>query len=91
MDLDFQMRAGNEAVDRAWSIKVERAYYDQNDGPFRHLLFQASQFSCGFPNLAPVGCTQYFFGPENLSGFVKSFNFDGGQHLAGQNQVICVR
>ena len=49
-----------------------------------------TQFKCDYNNLAPSGCTQYFFGPEN-EGIVKSFNFDGDVHLANQNQKICVR
>ena len=52
-------------------------------------LIKVTQFSCSFANLAPAGCTQYFFGDD--SGSVKSFNYDGGQHLAEQNQVFCVR
>ena len=48
-----------------------------------------SQYSCNFNNLAPVGCTQYFFG--SLTNVVRSFNFDGKLHLANQNQNICVR
>jgi len=48
------------------------------------------QFSCEYENLAPKGCLQYFYGPKG-EGAVKSFNFDGGIHLANQNQKICVR
>ncbi|CAB4067960.1 unnamed protein product [Lepeophtheirus salmonis] len=48
-----------------------------------------TQFSCDFDNLAPEGCTQYFFGSN--TGIVKTYNFDGGQHLDNQNQRICVR
>ncbi len=52
---------------------------------------RVTQYSCDFDNLAPDGCTQYFFGPS--AGTVESFNFrEGqGQHLANQNQNICVR
>ena len=39
--------------------------------------------------MAPEGCTQYFFGDS--TGAVQTFNFDGGLHLANQNQAICVR
>ena len=48
----------------------------------RQWLIKITQYSCGFPNLAPVGCLQYFYGSP--SGVVKSFNFDGGMHLANQ-------
>ena len=39
--------------------------------------------------MAPDGCTQYFFG--ETTDIVKTFNFSGGQHLASQDQNICVR
>ena len=48
----------------------------------RQWLIKITQYSCGFPNLAPVGCLQYFYGSP--TGVVKSFNFDGGMHLANQ-------
>ncbi len=47
-----------------------------------------TQFRCDFPNLAPPGCTQWFFGAP--SGAVQTFNF-GGRHLAVQDQSICAR
>ena len=53
--------------------------------------FQITQYSCDYNNLAPEGCTQYFFGDKSTSGVVKTFNFDTGTHLADQNQNICVR
>ena len=39
--------------------------------------------------MAPKGCTQYYFGSN--TGSVKTFNFDGNQHLANQHQAICIR
>ena len=53
------------------------------------LHVQITQFDCNYDNLAPDGCTQYFWGQTN--DIVKSYNFDGGAHLASQNQNICVR
>ena len=52
-----------------------------------------SYFDCDFNNLAPTGCTQYFFGDDKLGEWkeFKSFNYDGGYHLANQNQNICFR
>lgn len=52
---------------------------------------QVTQFSCRFPNLAPTGCVQYLFGQD--SGMIRSFNYQGGegQHLANQDQQICIR
>ena len=55
----------------------------------RKFSIMISQFKNTFVNLAPSGCTQYFFGSDE--GTVKSFNFDGNSHLAEQNQVVCVR
>jgi len=48
------------------------------------------QYSCEYENLAPKGCLQYFYGTKG-EGAIKSFNFDGGVHLANQNQNICIR
>ena len=56
----------------------------------RQWNIKVTQYSCDYKNLAPPGCTQYFFG-NNGVGVVKSFNFDGGRHLNAQNQNICVR
>ena len=52
-------------------------------------IIRINQWTQGFNNLAPQGCLQWFFGNE--TGTVRSFNFDGGTHLANQNQNICVR
>ena len=51
--------------------------------------FQITQFDCNYDNLAPDGCTQWFYG--QTTDQVKTYNFDGGAHLASQNQNICVR
>ena len=55
----------------------------------RQWSIKVTQYSCDYNNLAPKGCTQYFFGAE--SGTVMSYNFEGGTHLANQNQQICIR
>lgn len=48
------------------------------------------QYECGAINLAPPGCTQYFFGP--ITGQIHSYNYDANTiHLANQNQKICIR
>ena len=56
-----------------------------------YLLFQSqvTQYSCGFNNLAPKGCTQYYFG--ETTNTVMSYNYQGGTHLANQDQQICIR
>jgi hypothetical protein len=46
------------------------------------------QYECGYTNAAPPGCTQYVWGPA--TGVVQTYNF-GNQHLANQNQKICIR
>jgi hypothetical protein len=48
-----------------------------------------TQYACDYNNLAPTGCTQWFFGATSAS--VQTYNFAGGQHLANQKQNICVR
>jgi len=55
----------------------------------RAWTIKISQYDCNYDNLAPDGCTQYFYG--GTMNDVKSYNYDGGQHLAQQNQNICVR
>merc|ERR1712226_1455074 len=57
--------------------------------PTRQWSVKISQYSCNYNNLAPEGCTQYFFGSSVDT--VQTYNFDGGQHLANQEQAICVR
>lgn len=49
-----------------------------------------TQYSCNYENLAPSGCDQYYYGTGAMN-MVKTFNFDGGKHLADQMQTICVR
>merc|ERR1719189_264182 len=58
------------------------------------------QYAKDHPNLAPTGCDQYHFDNDDTAGsgptstgFVQSFNYnDGnGQHLANQDQTICIR
>ncbi len=55
------------------------------------LKIQVTQYSCNFKNLAPQGCTQYFF--DSTFNNVQSYNYDNGNgvHLANQDQHICVR
>ncbi len=55
------------------------------------IFLQVNQFSCEFNNLAPQGCTQFFYGPT--SNIVQSYNYNNGAsvHLASQDQAICIR
>jgi len=55
----------------------------------RKWSIKVTQYSCDYNNLAPDGCTQYFWG--GTTGSVMSYNFDGGMHLADQNHLFCVR
>jgi len=55
-----------------------------------------TQYEMNYENLAPFGCTQYFWKEDSDSdgkGVITSYNYNGGQgyHLADQNQVICIR
>ena len=57
---------------------------------------RVTQYDSGFTNLAPFGCTQYFWKQDSDTdgkGSIKSFNWQGGSgyHLADQKQVICIR
>ncbi|XP_059083239.1 uncharacterized protein LOC131880590 [Tigriopus californicus] len=56
----------------------------------RQWSIKITQYSCDYENLAPGGCTQYFFDTDGVDT-VQTYNFDGGLHLASQNQNICVR
>lgn len=56
-----------------------------------HIPLQISQYSCDFNNLAPDGCTQYFYGTTSQSVRTYNYNAGNGMHLANQNQNICVR
>jgi len=48
-----------------------------------------SQFECGSDRYAPPpGCTQYFTG---ATGFIQSYNYAGGLHLANQDYSACIR
>ena len=54
------------------------------------LLFgQITQVSCYDTNLAPSGCTQYFYG--STSGTINSFNWANLVQLANQAQHVCIR
>ncbi len=55
----------------------------------RSWSIKVTQYSCAYDNLAPEGCTQYFFGAN--TDVVQTYNWDGSHHIASQNQVICVR
>lgn len=56
---------------------------------YTNIIFQVTQYSCDYDNLAPSGCTQYHFGSDTST--IQTYNFAGGQHLASQNQNICIR
>lgn len=56
----------------------------------RKWTIMVTQYECGSNNLPPPGCTQYFSNADG-KGIIKSFNFDGGSHLANQKQKICIR
>ena len=55
----------------------------------RSWTIKITQYDCNYDNLAPDGCTQYFWG--QTTDTVQTYNFDSGAHLASQNQNICIR
>ena len=57
---------------------------------------RVTQYDNGYTNLAPFGCTQYYWKQDSDSdgkGTIQSFNWQGGSgyHLADQKQVVCIR
>jgi len=55
---------------------------------------RVTQYEATYDNLAPFGCTQYFWKQDSDSdgkGTIQSYNWSGAKHLADQNQVICIR
>lgn len=55
----------------------------------RQWSIKVTQYACDYKNLAPDGCTQYFFGAT--TDIIQTYNFGNGRHLADQNQNICIR
>lgn len=51
---------------------------------------RTSQYERTYNNLAPAGCTQFYFG-EDGDHQVQTYNFKKGNHLANQKQKICIR
>ena len=89
-DLGFNIGAGTSTVTRSWTIKVWIRILLKNLWFTDKIsYFQITQYDCNYDNLAPDGCHQYFYG--ETSDLVKTYNFDGGQHLASQDQNICIR
>ena len=62
-----------------------------NQPTARSWTVRVTQYDAGYDNLAPAGCTQYFWDKEDADGTLYSYNFKGGRHLADQKQVICIR
>lgn len=56
----------------------------------RSWSIRVTQFEKGHENLAPSGCTQWFFNVEGV-GTIQSYNYAEKVHLADQNQVVCIR
>ena len=57
---------------------------------------RVTQYEVTYDNLAPFGCTQYYWAEDSDSdgkGTITSYNYNSGSghHLADQNQVICIR
>lgn len=50
---------------------------------------EVTQYTRGSLNKAPDGCLQYHYGDK--TGYLETFNYAEGVHLAYQNQLICIR
>ena len=52
-----------------------------------------TQYECSYTNLAPQGCTQWYFGSN--TGLVKTYNYQSGAGsgvaLADQKHNMCIR
>jgi len=59
--------------------------------PTRQWSIKVTQIDCNSNLRAPDGCTQYFYGTSVNT--VRSYNFNqgNGQHLANQQQNVCIR
>ena len=57
----------------------------------RSWTIRVTQYDCSYQNLAPSGCTEYYFG--DTTGTISSYNFNSGNgyNLANQNHKICIR
>ena len=57
-------------------------------------IIRVTQYEVTYDNLAPFGCTQYYWAEDSDSdgkGTIQSYNWSGSKHLADQDQVICIR
>ena len=50
---------------------------------------RVTQYSCNYANLAPSGCTEYFYGSDTDT--ITNYNYAGGTHLNDQFQKTCIR
>ena len=78
-------------VDASEGCTVLSMFIGSQSSNARSWNIKVTQYDCEFTNLAPAGCTQWYFGKSSAS--VQSYNYKlgKGQHLAYQDQTICVR
>lgn len=58
----------------------------------RSWSIRVTQYDKGHDNLAPSGCTQWFYNEDAIGTFQSyNYNSNSGVHLADQNQVVCIR
>ena len=62
--------------------------FDWSSSSTRSWNIQISQLSCQSRWKPPEGCLQYFTG---TSGYIYSYNYAGGTHLASQDYTNCIR
>ncbi|XP_059081956.1 uncharacterized protein LOC131879613 [Tigriopus californicus] len=76
-------------VDASDSCNELAFQFGSSSSVSRQWSIKITQYGCDYDNLAPKGCTQYHFG--NSEGVLKTYNYDGGVHLANQLQNIGIR
>merc|ERR1712223_1753948 len=87
-DTHMYVDMGENCIDLAFQLGTSSSNPTWN--------IRVTQYDMNYDNLAPFGCTQYFWKEDSDSdgkGVITSYNWNGGNgyHLANQNQVICIR
>jgi len=87
-DYHMYVDASEDCNDLTFTVKDNTNFING-----RAWTVRVTQYDGGFENLAPPGCTQYFWDKEDTDGELYSYNWNGGngRHLADQKQVICIR
>ena len=62
---------GTTAASRNWNIQVKSNFFKSNRIYVKFDFLQVTQYDCNYNNLAPDGCTQYYFGSD--TGTVQTY------------------